>query len=273
MHLTVPSPRTPSATTTRERRRQRTRELLDRAHDASSPDERKAALDEVVCINMEVARTLAAPYAGRGIPLEDLEQVAYMALVRATHAYEPGRAPDFLAYVVPTVRGEVKKHFRDHGWTVRPPRRIQELQARVFRTRAELEQTTGHPPATSDLAAALEEPESDVVEALGAGGCFTPTSLDQPVRSTETGTSLVDLISRDEDGFDAAEARAMLAPALRSLPPRDRAIVTMRFFEGLTQREIGTRIGVTQMQVSRLLSRILADLRDELQDVGLPRAS
>lgn len=246
-------------------RRQRTRELFLSAHATDDPDERKALIDKVICLNVDVARTLAAPYGGRGIALEDLEQVACAALVRAAQGFRPDLSEDFLAYAVPTIRGEVKKHFRDHGWTVRPPRRIQELQAEVAHTRAALEQSTGHEPDLAEIAEELGEPESQIVEAMAADGCFWPTSLDQPL-GTDSTTVIGDLVPAADDGYDAAEARAMLAPAVRRLRGRDRTIVRMRFFEGLTQKEIGDEIGVTQMQVSRLLTRILGELRTELAD-------
>jgi RNA polymerase sigma-B factor len=212
---------------------------------------------------MGLARTLAAPYRGRGIPAEDLEQVAYAALVRAVHRYRPGLADDFLAYAVPTIRGEVKKHFRDHGWTVRPPRRIQDLQAAAARTRAALEQETGTSPDVATLAAAMGEPAAEVEEALAAGGCFRPASLDRPL-GPESTTTIGETIPDADDGYEAAEARAMLGRAMRRLERRDRRILQLRFFDGLTQQEIGEEIGVTQMQVSRLLNRILRDLRSDL---------
>jgi RNA polymerase sigma-B factor len=274
MHLSSVSAPTavlyPHGTTpSRLQRRQRTRELLALAHETTSQAERDQALDEVVRINMPVARTLAAPYAGRGIPLEDLEQVAFMALVRAARGFHPDRSGDFLAYAVPTIRGEVKKHFRDHGWTVRPPRRIQELQAEVVRTRSELQQATGHEPDLAEIAKQIGEPVEEVAEAMAADGCFSPSSLDQPIRS-ESGTSLGDLMADEDPGFEAAEARAMLSTAMARLGERDRRILRMRFFEGLTQKEIGREIGVTQMQVSRLLTRILTDLRSELTNPTPP---
>jgi RNA polymerase sigma-B factor len=246
-------------------RRQRTRALLREISETTSIDAREAAIDEVIRINMELARTLAAPYRGRGIPFEDLEQVAYAALVRAVRGYRPGLATDFLAYAVPTIRGEVKKHFRDHGWTVRPPRRIQDLQTAAARTRAELEQQSGVAPDLATLAAAMGESEADVEEALAADGCFSPSSLDRPIGPDST-TTIGDTIPVAEDGYEAAEARAMLSQAMRRLERRDRRILQLRFFDGLTQQEIGEEIGVTQMQVSRLLNRILRDLRSDLVD-------
>src|SRR5689334_22549393 len=136
--LAVARPSAEPISAARRRRRARTRELLLRARAATEPHERQAALDESVELNMEVARTLAAPYAGRGIELDDLYQVAYAALTRAARDFDPERSDEFLAYAVPTVRGEVKKFFRDCGWTVRPPRRIQELQAAVSAARSRL---------------------------------------------------------------------------------------------------------------------------------------
>ncbi|RJS47411.1 sigma-70 family RNA polymerase sigma factor [Nocardioides cavernaquae] len=251
-------------------RRQRTRALLHEISETTSIEAREAAIDEAIRINMDVARTLAAPYRGRGIPSEDLEQVAYTALVRAVRGYKPGLAGDFLAYAVPTIRGEVKKHFRDHGWTVRPPRRIQDLQAAAARTRAELEQESGVTPDLSTLAAAMGEPRAEVEEALAADGCFRPSSLDRPL-GPESTTTIGETIPVTEDGFEAAEARAMLAHAMRRLERRDRRILQLRFFDGLTQQEIGEEIGVTQMQVSRLLTRILRDLRSDLVDTCITR--
>jgi len=248
----------------RRRRRARTKALLRAARDATSQELRQAALDEAVVLNMEVARSLAAPYGGRGIASEDLEQVAYAALVRAARDFDPDQSDEFLAYAVPTVRGEVKKYFRDHGWTVRPPRRVQELQAAVAASRSLLEQETGREPDLPEIAEEIGEPLAAVEEAMTAEGCFTPTSLDRPVGDGTT-TSLGDLLPEDDAAYDIADARVMLEPALRRLAPRDRTIVELRFYEGLTQKEIGERIGVTQMQVSRLLSRILRDLRKEIE--------
>jgi len=256
-------PSAPAISPARQRRRARTRELLHAARQATTPEQRQEALHAVVELNMEVARSLAAPYGGRGIASEDLEQVAYTALVRAARDFDPEQADDFLAYAVPTVRGEVKKYFRDHGWTVRPPRRVQELQAAVSAARSRLEQESGREPDLADIAAQIDEPLAAIEEAMTAEGCFTPASLDRPV-GDDASASLGDLLSDDDAGYEAADARVMLAPALQRLAPRDRMIVKLRFYDGLTQKEVGERIGVTQMQVSRLLSRILRELREEI---------
>ncbi|GAB2978554.1 sigma-70 family RNA polymerase sigma factor [Nocardioides montaniterrae] len=251
----------------RRRRRAETAALLARARDAATPQERKEALDAVVELNMEVAHTLASRYAGRGIPLEDLDQVAYAALTRAARDFDSERSEEFLAYAVPTIRGEVKKFFRDHGWTVRPPRRVQELQAAAFAARSLLEQETGREPDLARIAEEIGEPLADVEQAMAADGCFSPTSLDRPV-ADESAMSLGELLPDVEAGFESAEARVMLAPILRELAPRDQKILRLRFYDGLTQKEIGAQIGVTQMQVSRLITRILGDMRRALEGKG-----
>ncbi|MCL2543013.1 MAG: sigma-70 family RNA polymerase sigma factor [Nocardioidaceae bacterium] len=242
---------------------------MEKAHTAARPAEREEALHDAVVLNMEVARSLAAPYGGRGISGEDLEQVAYAALVRAARDFDPDQADEFLSYAVPTVRGEVKKYFRDCGWTVRPPRRIQELQATASAARARLEQATGREPDLAQIAEEIGEDLAAVEEAMGAEGCFTPTSLDRPL-AEDSSAVLGELLPDPDNGFEAADARLMLAPALQHLGTRDRTIVKLRFYDGLTQKEIGDRIGVTQMQVSRLISRILRQLREDM--VGPPTA-
>jgi RNA polymerase sigma-B factor len=249
----------------RRRRRARTAELLRAAELAREldPGRRRQALNEVIVLNMDVARTLVAPYSGRGIPAEDLEQVAYAALVRAARDFDPDQAVDFLAYAVPTVRGEVKKYFRDYGWVVRPPRRLQELQAQACGARSRLQQQFLREPTLPEIADEVGVEADAIEEALGADGCFAPTSLDRPV-AAGSATPLADLLGAPLSELDAAEARLMLWPVVGRLPQRDRKILRLRFWDGWTQQEIGEELGVTQMQVSRLLSRILADLHRAL---------
>jgi RNA polymerase sigma-B factor len=243
-----------------------TQELLDRAASIRDQRERRRLLDEVVVLNMCVATSIAARYRSRGIAGEDLEQVAHLALVRASRGYDSSAGHDFLSYAVPTIRGEVKRHFRDHGWAVRPPRRIQELQARISTAESELSFQLGRSPRPSEIADHLEEPVEAVTEALATDGCFTPASLDRPV-GPEGDTTLGELIGGADDGQRAAEARVVLAPVVRQLSTRDRRIIELRFFHGWTQQEIAQDIGVTQMQVSRLLSRILTELRSVLTEM------
>jgi RNA polymerase sigma-B factor len=255
--------RTPRAVpAAHQARAQLTIELLRQAGRCTGT-ERLRLLDEVVTANMGVATAIASRYRTRGIATDDLQQVAYLALVKAAHGYDAEVGTDFLSYAVPTMRGEIKRHFRDLGWMVRPPRRIQELQARITAADAELSQSLGRSPRPSEVARHLDVRAEDVEEALATVGCFAPTSLDRP--ATDDGTmSISDLLGDEDAGQSAVEARTMLAPVVRRLGERDRRILLLRFFRGWTQQEIAEDIGVTQMQVSRLLTRILGELRSEL---------
>ena len=255
-----------STTMSRRQRRERTGRALSALAETTSERRREELLDYVVRINMGVARTVAGRYFHRGVDDDDLVQVAYMALTRAARDFDAQRHQDFLSYAVPTIRGELKKHFRDQGWMVRPPRRVQEAQARITRAEGALSQELGRPARPSEIAAHLDMCLDDVIEALAADGCFSPSSLDRPVTMNDDdgGVALVDFLGEDDQAAPAAEARVVLGPVVRQLKPRDRRIVYLRFFEQRSQQEIADEIGVTQMQVSRLLARILRDLHRDL---------
>jgi RNA polymerase sigma-B factor len=249
-----------------QQRRDRTARALATAAASQSSRRRRELFDYVVRLNMEVAHSVASRYFRRGIEEDDLVQVAYTALTRATRDFDPSRLHDFLSYAVPTIRGELKRHFRDHGWTVRPPRRIQESQGRISTAEGELVQDLGRSPRPSEIADHLNIEVGDVVEAMSADGCFTPASLDRPVAGLDGGglTTAGDLIGDEDRSQLSAEARVTLAPAVRLLRKRDRRILYLRFFEDRSQQEIAEDIGVSQMQVSRLLTRIMHDLRTAL---------
>jgi RNA polymerase sigma-B factor len=240
-----------------------TARLLDELHHTDDEQEKAALRAEVVVLNMGVARAIAHRYRQRGLAEDDLVQAAYVGLVKAVNGFDPSHERDFLSYAVPTVTGEVKRYFRDFGWAVRPPRRVQELQGSIAKTSSEMTQKLGRSPRPSEVAAQLGIDVEQVIEALAADGAFTPASLDVPVGEDGAAT-LGDLMPDEEVEFASAEARVVLGPAVRRLAKRDRRILELRFFEGWTQEQIAQDIGVTQMQVSRLLSRILKDLRAEL---------
>jgi RNA polymerase sigma-B factor len=242
-------------------RREATQRLLALAHEAAEA-ERSAFQDRVVELNMQIAVDVARRYRSRGVAIEDLEQVAYLGLVKAVRGFDPGRATDFLSYAVPTIRGEVRRYFRDHGWAVRPPRTVQQAQSRITAVESDLCQELGRAPRPSEIAERLDLDLDLVVEALAANGCFVPTSLDTSAADAESG--LGDKLGDDDPAFDSAEARVALKPLLQHLDRRERIMLEMRFFKGSTQSEIGEVLGITQMQVSRLLSALLARLRDEL---------
>ncbi len=233
----------------------------------------RAVEDRLIQINMVVAREVARRYEGRGLAPDDLEQVAYVGLVKAVQHYDGAKATDFLSYAVPTIRGELRRWFRDAGWMVRPPRSIQELQARVTRTQDDLVVALGRPPTPGEIADALEVEVHDVRRAMAARGHFSPTSLDAPLSDAEgRSVDLVGTLGEDDPGYARIEARVALTPLLRELDDRDRILLEMRFVRGATQSEIGNRLGVTQAQVSRLLSSLLERLRQELLGDAHPNA-
>lgn len=265
---------TTGAATTRERasraeRSNLTDRLAWRAYQATDPAERRDAESEIVRLNLRVARAVAARYRGRGIPLEDLEQVACEALVKAVQRFDPTREHDLLSYAVPTMRGALLRHFRDQSWVVRPPRRLQELERTIATATAELGAALGRAPAADEIRDHLGIGATEHHEAVQVAQCRRLLSLDQPVAGDGV-TTLGELLPDQADRLAAADARAVLEPALRRLGMRDRRILHLRFVEDRTQREIGEELGVTQMQVSRWLTRICTELRTEL---GVPPGS
>lgn len=266
-HVVSPTPdgsrRVESRARSRAERSRVTADLIDRAYATGDASERRRLLDEVVVANIGVARAVASRYRTRGVPLEDLEQAALEGLVKAVLRFEPGMGKDLLTYAVPTIRGEVQRYFRDHSWMIRPPRRVQELQWRIARSIDDLEQALGRRPDDREVQEDLDITPAEYREALAGYGCFQPTSLDRPLN--DSGLLLGDALAQDDvegtGSHAAVEARNVLAPAIRTLSARDRRVVHLRFVEERSQTEIGRSLGVTQMQVSRLLSRILRDLR------------
>lgn len=244
-------------------RRRRTAELFREAQRTTSPRTQQVIRREVTLVNLGVAQAIAHRYRGRSEPDEDLEQVAYVGLVKAADGFDPDRGKDFLSYAVPTISGELKRHFRDHCWWVRPPRRVQELQARIAGCADRLTQDLGRPPRPEEYADDLGVAVHDVREALSADGCFAPSSLDAPT-GQGTGTALADLIGETDPDLRRAEIHAALVPLVRNLPERDRRVIALRYYHDWTQEQIARSLGVTQTQVSRVLRRILEDLRHDL---------
>lgn len=238
-------------------RRRRTDDLLRQVAEEPDEDRRHSLANEVAVLNLPIARSIAWRYRGRGCPLEDLEQTASMALVRAARDFDPAHGNHFLTYAVPCISGAVKKYFRDFGWTVRPPRLVQELQQRLEAAGQVVDPVTGQRPSPSQLAQTLDVDESTVHEALQARGCFTPASLDVTLGDDDT-LVLGDLLVAPRNGeVEAVEARAVLRPALARLTDADRALLTMRFVEERTQQHMADELGTTQPAVSRLLARVL----------------
>ena len=222
--------------------------------------------EQAVLLNVDVAESIALRYRSRGVPDEDLIQTACLGLVKAARAFDPRKSTNFLAFAVPTMRGEVKRYFRDHAWTIRPPRRVQELQPQVWAAAADFAREHGRSATAEELAGQLGVSRADIEEAMNAHRCFSPTSFDQPANtaSDAVGATLVDTVGALDIGYHRAEVAAVLQPLCAQLSERDQKILRLRFVEEWTQSRIAEEFGVTQMQVSRLLSRILRQLREAL---------
>jgi RNA polymerase sigma-B factor len=222
--------------------------------------ERRSTNDELVTNLLPLARRLAARYRHAGESQEDLEQVAYLGLVKAVDRYDPSAGP-LVRYAVPTILGELRRHFRDKGWGVHVPRSVQENLLTVNRATERLATTLGRTPRARDIAAFTGLALDDVIEALDAGASYTPAALDAPQRGAESeARSLGDGLGSVDPNYELVELGQSIGPAFRELSARERAIVRLRFFEDLTQAEIAERVGVSQMHVSRLLRRALDTL-------------
>ncbi|MGW1346748.1 sigma-70 family RNA polymerase sigma factor [Kribbella sp. NPDC002412] len=245
-----------------EQRRTMIEALLRQASTAVG-DCREDLLREAVVQGSAMARSLALRYDGRGVEREELFQVAYVGLVKAVHGYRPGPDTDFRSYAFPTIRGEIKRHFRDNAWAVRPPRRIQNLQASINAAEGELAARLYRWPTDQELAERIGVPLEELRDAQGALGCFQPMSLDAPLRA-DSSMSLGSSMPAQEDTFELVDQLQTLLPAVESLGARDKLILRRRMIDHWSQAEIASEIGVSQMQVSRLLRRIMGVLRSAL---------
>ncbi|CAM3739678.1 SigB/SigF/SigG family RNA polymerase sigma factor [Nocardioides zeicaulis] len=256
----------PSAAGTTTSRTGRTEHVVERLRAASTDAERQQLVHELIEVNVPVARALASGYRNRGIDLDDLRQVALMGLTKAAQRFDPESGHDFLVFAVPTMRGELRRHFRDSGWMIRVPRRIQELQARIGREQHVLHARLGRAPLATELADHLAARLEDVVEALAAEDCFRPTSLEVAVGGDDGTSTLGDLLGWEDPGLASVEARVVLGTLVGQLSERDQRILHWRFVDERTQQEIAELAGVTQTQVSRILTRLLSRLRDSLSE-------
>ena len=237
------------------------------AVDADVPNERSSGgpdmrqRDELVTSHLGLAHQLARRFANRGEAHDDLVQVASLALVRAAERFDPERGIMFSTFAAASIVGELKRHFRDRGWAVRAPRRLQELLLEIGSTVERLSQELGRAPTVPELAEAINASEADILEALEAGQSYRASSLDAPLVEGQT---MADSLGSDDEGFNRVDHRSALSKAMESLSARDRTIVNLRFIEGLSQSQIATQLGVSQMQVSRLLAACLRQLRTNM---------
>ena len=218
--------------------------------------------DALVEDHVPLAQFLARRFAHRGEPHEDLVQVALLGLLKAVDRFDPERGLQFSTFATPTIVGEVKRHFRDKGWAMRVPRRVQELHLQLARVVGGLSQELGRSPTVAEIAAHVGGSEEEVLEAMEAGGMYRLTSLDSPAATSEEGADLASMLGEHDPDFDRVENQVELSELLAGLPEREQTIVYLRFFKGLTQSEIAAQVGISQMHVSRLLARSLELLRE-----------
>jgi RNA polymerase sigma-B factor len=221
--------------------------------------------DELVTGYLPVAQHIARRFAHRGEPLDDLVQVATVGLINAVDRFEPDRGSDFFSFAVPTISGEVRRHFRDQGWSMRVPRRLKDLHVSINAAVAELSQGLGRAPRPSELAEKLGLPTNEVLEGLAAGQAYRGSSLDEILSGDQSGTTLGDLLGEADAELERVDYQQSLQPLLAELPERERTILMLRFFGNKTQTQIADQVGVSQMHVSRLLAQTLARLRDRLE--------
>ena len=260
----MPSHRHPS---TDEARQRETAALVERITACTDAAESARLRQQLVVVNIQVATSIALRYRSRGESVEDLVQAAHLGLVKAAQGFDPERGGDFLAYAVPTVSGEVKRHFRDQGWDIRPPRRVQELRSEVEKASNELTQTLGRTPRISEIAAHLGTSEDDVVECVASADLYRVHSLDAPVGGADD-LNVGDTLGDVDPLLGQIDDVLSVRPLLDALPPRDRRILALRFFNGWTQQQIADEVGVTQMQISRLITKALRRLREGLEEAA-----
>jgi RNA polymerase sigma-B factor len=221
--------------------------------------------NELIEAHKSLAMHLARRFANRGEPFDDLLQVAYLGMLKAVERFDPDRNLEFSTFATATVEGELKRHFRDRTWSVRVPRRPQELHLRLGNAINDLSQRLKRPPRIPELAEELGVNDEDVLEAMEVGGAYRSTSIDsRPNENSETLT-LEGRLGEDDHGFDLAEHRVLLERVIEELPEREQTIIRLRFFDEMTQTEIAQQVGISQMHVSRLLARTLSILRDRLE--------
>jgi RNA polymerase sigma-B factor len=221
---------------------------------------------------LPLADHIARRYGGRGEPFDDLVQAARIGLVNAVNRFDVDTGAEFLSFAVPTMMGEVRRHFRDYGWAVKVPRRLKELQPQMIRARAELSQRLRRAPNATEIADHLGVDREFIVEATIGGNNYTTTSTDAPLRPSEDHRGVTDSVGEIDSNLDKVLSVETVRPLIAALPERQRTALTLRFFDNLTQSQIAERIGCSQMHVSRLLSKALATLRSHVREPELAAA-
>lgn len=228
----------------------------------------ESARDQLVDRYMPLVKSLAARYSGRGEPQEDLIQVGSIGLLLSIERFDTERQVQFTTYAVPTIVGEIQRHFRDRAWALHVPRRMKELSVRLSRTVQTQTAELGRAPTIAELAEATGADEDEVVEALQTSEAYSTRSLSQPLGHDGEDETMQDVLGHDDRGFTEVEDMVLVEAGLDALDERERRIVELRFFDGLTQSEIAAQIGISQMHVSRLLRRALITMRGRLEETA-----
>jgi RNA polymerase sigma-B factor len=237
------------------------RELLRRYHELGDVDAREQLIEQY----LPLVRSLARRYANRGEQLEDLVQVGAIGLIKAIDRFDVDRGVELTTYATPNIIGEIKRHFRDKGWSIRVPRGLQELNVRLSHLLERLTVELERSPTIAELAEAADVTEEEVLEALESGQAYTTVSLSAPAGGSEGGElDPLESLGELEHEYEVSEDRAVLAPGLHALDERERRIIHLRFWEGLTQSQIAAQVGISQMHVSRLIRRSLEKVRAEI---------
>jgi RNA polymerase sigma-B factor len=245
--------------------RARARELFERLAVLPADDPERARIrGYLVELHLPLVEYLARRFRNRGEWLDDLTQVATIGLIKSIDRFDLERGVEFSTYATPTIVGEIKRHFRDKGWAVRVPRRLQELKLSLTKAIGDLAQREGRAPTVSELAAHLQMSEEEVLEGLESANAYSTVSLDAPDSGDEDAPAVSDSLGMVDEALEGVEYRESLKPLLEQLPPREKKILLLRFFGNMTQSQIATELGISQMHVSRLLARTLAQLRQGL---------
>lgn len=243
----------------------RTRELFSLYKDKGD----EAARDELIMSHLNLVRFLASKFKNRGEPLDDLIQVGTIGLIKAIDRFDPSRGLEFTTYATPTILGEIKRHFRDKGWSIRVPRRLQELSAKVNQATDDLTKELQRSPSTEEVAAKLGVSVDEVLEAMESSGAYSSVPLEAGSSDEEDAPAIIDHYASFDENLAASDDRMVIEDTIRDFSPREREVIRMRFVEGLTQVEIAKRLGVSQVQVSRLLRRTLKKVQDKIDPEGL----
>ena len=243
----------------------RTRELFSLYKDKGD----EAARDELIMSHLNLVRFLASKFKNRGEPLDDLIQVGTIGLIKAIDRFDPSRGLEFTTYATPTILGEIKRHFRDKGWSIRVPRRLQELSAKVNQATDDLTKELQRSPSTEEVAAKLGVSVDEVLEAMESSGAYSSVPLEAGSSDEEDAPAIIDHYASVDENLAASDDRMVIEDTIRDFSPREREVIRMRFVEGLTQVEIAKRLGVSQVQVSRLLRRTLKKVQDKIDPEGL----